>query len=266
MIKEAIPGQKLIGEYIVKGLADLGTKGPMTEAIGGAAKKLMTSGNLGFGEAAKKGIQYLSKFKGPHQLMDPKALESAAGIVAPVEKGLKSKARNFFEIAKPEPVGAITNIPKQKGLAKVTGGFLHGVGNQAANLNAILFGGHGMQSKTMLGRIPEFLKKEVVSSQYRVGATVGDKSLIYKRGPIGKVMFPLISTGAGMGAIGAAMKKNEDNSPVTVGQRVGTGVSESLKWGIAAPAIIGKYMAYDLPKAGVDIFKQVKQNKQLNKE
>lgn len=246
--KKAFLGQQELGNVLYRAFST--TSGPLSKMMRSGAEKLVLKPSMGVGEALKGGIQYLASHKSPGHLIDYANLAAAP-------------ARAAEKFGKPV-VGMIPEHPQYKGVQKVTGALMHGIGNQAANLDAILYGGQGMKGSNIFTRLPEYFKRDIKGNMYYVGKkSVGGQNPVHERSLLGKAFFPLVGSGVGMGALGMAMHRKEDGKPATLAERVPTGISETLKWGIATPAMTGKLFAYDLPKAGFNILKR---NKNSNKE
>lgn len=71
----------------------------------------------------------------------------------------------------------------------------------------------------------------------------------FKRSLAGRVVNPLMTSGIGMGALDVLQTTNEDGSKATMGKRLRTGAKSTLTWGMAPHLMMGKAMAYDIPKA-----------------
>ena len=253
MIKKGFIGQEELGRGIYNLIDRAALSGPTASAVAAASKKLMSAGDMSVGQAVRKGVGFFAKMKPAEHLIDPETInKSVAGTFGSTIKGKV-------------PLGGIPS-GTEINTKSISGKFLKGTSRQAANINAIAYGGEGMKGKNPLTRLPEFLGREFNAQKYFTAPekATGGYTPVMKRGIIGRVAWPLIGTGVGMGTIEASLKHNDDNSPVTPAQRIRTGVVSSLKWGVAQPLLVGKYMAYDLPKAGFKIL--TNKNNSTNKE
>jgi ABC-type phosphate transport system substrate-binding protein len=90
--------------------------------------------------------------------------------------------------------------------------------------------------------------------------TVGGKTYQFQRSGLGKVVNPLLGSGAGFGAMEAMTSKNEDGSKRSIGNRLARGAGTAVSWSAAPKLMTGKLLGYDIPK----IFTGMKRPKQQN--
>lgn len=70
----------------------------------------------------------------------------------------------------------------------------------------------------------------------------------FNRSAAGRIVNPLITAGVGMGITDAAMATNDNGSKPTIGKRLRTGAKSTLAWGVTPHLMMGKMVAYDIPK------------------
>jgi hypothetical protein len=248
--KKAFIGQQELGKVLYN---VFNKSGPLSKMVRPAAEKLLTSPSKSISDTIRGGIKYFADFKTPEHLMDVKNLKQVSPEIA-----------KQFETKRPV-VGVLPSKEKYKGVSYLTGGIARSVGNQAANFDSILYGGYGFKGKSPLMRLPEYFKRDVNFRRYDVSAaSIDGARAVSKKSLAGQIYSPLAGSGIAMGGLSmAAHTRNKDGTPATLLQRVPTGISETLKWGIATPIMTAKILAYDAPKFGYNILKQ---KKNLNKE
>jgi hypothetical protein len=78
--------------------------------------------------------------------------------------------------------------------------------------------------------------------------TIGDKNYLFERSAVGKVVGPALGSGLGMGALTALTTEGKNGEKPTISKRLLSGGSSALAWGTAPQLMMGKMLAYDVPK------------------
>jgi hypothetical protein len=133
----------------------------------------------------------------------------------------------------------IATAPDSKGL-----GAVHAVGNLSKNIDAIMNGGYGLTGKNMATRGAQVLGRDINESRYFT-----KDNLKYKRSALGQALGVTMMSGAGIGAMEGASATNKDGTPASLPKRVFKGTTTALGWGLAAPIMGAKALAYDIPKS-----------------
>ena len=138
--------------------------------------------------------------------------------------------------------GAVQEITKQEG-----SGFLRNVGNMARNADAITRGGYGLKGTNAVTRTGQLLGREVNEAMHYT-----KDGFRYKRSVPGKVLGGALASGVGFGVMEGATATNPNGTPASLPKKVFSGTSTALKWGLAAPVMAAKNVAYDIPKTFIN--------------
>lgn len=142
------------------------------------------------------------------------------------------KVKNFFGIG--SEVSAADRVVKNPPMG------IKAVGELANNINILKNEGLGGIATVVKNDINKnkFFDKEIKGRTYR-----------FKRSFPGRVINPLLGTGAGMGAFELTDSTNADGSKRSVPNRLVRGVAQTGLWSMAPHLMMGKAMAYDVPKS-----------------
>jgi hypothetical protein len=139
-----------------------------------------------------------------------------------------------------ESVKGVVDKGQEAILKKTTpaGATLGHLGDTAQNVQTAL-GRRGGIADVLQGNVHEHTFKE---------KSIDGQKYLFNRTGAGKVIAPLLNSGLGMGALSAATAEGKDGQKPTVGKRLLSGGSTALAWGAAPKLMMGKMLAYDVPK------------------
>lgn len=218
---------------------------------------------------------------GEHIIRNAAEKTKAVGADAPIVKnlfGMGSKTQATREVtSKPGLVsGAVGQAMKSfqtiaAGGTSAIGGVVGGVGGAVAGSqtgdgehkfrNALAGGVLGAAGGTYAKGIGNVLKDNWKSLE-TFNKTVGGKTYQFQRSGLGKVVNPLMASGAGFGAMEAMSSTNADGSKRSIGGRLAHGAGTAVGWAAAPKLMTGKLLGYDMPK----MFTGMKKPKQLGQE
>jgi len=86
--------------------------------------------------------------------------------------------------------------------------------------------------------------------------TIEGKKYLFERTGLGKIVNPGLQSGFGMGAAQFLTSgKDEQGNKKPIGKRLLSSGGTALAWGTAPKLMLGKTLAYDLPKSLIGIKK-----------
>ena len=229
---------------VIKEVSGLGQAARIGETVGSMARggsdamKLKGFANeLAGMSTAKSNTEVLSRITGhmaknwaaPEHLME---IPKTTIVGSPEHRpwlGLKAK-------------GAVQTVPEHEG-----SGFLRNLGNMARNADAMVHGGYGLTGKNIITRTRQLLGREANEAMHYT-----KDGFRYKRSVPGKVLGGALASGVGFGVMEGATATNPNGTPASLPKKVFSGTSTALKWGLAAPVMAAKNVAYDIPKTFIN--------------
>ena len=240
LIAKALKGIGKKVAPIIKGVSEAGkahrTVQTTANVLGGGSDAMKLKGfanELAGMSTAKSNTEVISRITGhmaknwaaPEHLMEIPKTPIAGSPEHRPWLGIKTK-------------GAVQAIPKQEG-----GGLLRNLGNMARNADAMVHGGYGLTGKNIVTRTGQLLGREANEAMHYT-----KDGFRYKRSVPGKVLGGALASGIGFGVMQGATATNPNGTPASLPKKVFSGTSTALKWGLAAPVMAAKNVAYDIPK------------------
>jgi hypothetical protein len=210
--------------------------------VAGAAAGAFGMGRLApklkvLGESTSKDLAGLGEHMKQPYATKQTTLNYAARSLTPQYAAVSGKAaptaKNFFgHGAEVKALGVQTNKPSMIGGA---------IGEVAKSIKTV------QGASNPIKGIGQVIGQDIKDAQTFTKDIEGTKYK-FQRSGLGKVVNPIMSTGAGFGAMEAMSSTNEDGSKRGVGNRLARGAGTMVGWSAAPKLMMGKMLGVDVPK------------------